>query len=63
MRSPSTDVLAERLEQLRGIASVLPKRRLFHPAMCLKPVAERGHKSWIGLGFPNWFTRADPALN
>ena len=26
-----------------------------------KPVAEGGHKSWIGGHILDWFTRADPA--
>jgi hypothetical protein len=45
LRSPLTDILAERLEQLRGTASVLPKSWLLHPAMRFKPVAEGSHKS------------------
>jgi hypothetical protein len=63
MRSPLTDILAERLEQLRGAASVLPKRRWLHPAMRLKPIAECSYKSWIDVRVSNWFTRADPAAN
>jgi hypothetical protein len=61
MRSPLTDILAEGLEQLRGAASVLPKRWGLHPAMRLKPVAEGSDKSRVDVLVPNWFTRADPA--
>jgi hypothetical protein len=63
MRSPLTDILAEGLEQLRGAASVQPKRWRLHPAMRLKPIAEGSDKSWIGVLFPNWFTRADAAAH
>src|SRR6516165_1804443 len=63
MRSPLTDILAEGLEQLRGAASVQPKRWRLHPAMRLKPIAEGGDKSWIGVLFSNWFTRADAAAH
>jgi hypothetical protein len=45
MRSPLTDILAERLQELRGAASVLTKRRLLHSAMRLKPIAEGSDKS------------------
>jgi hypothetical protein len=61
--SPLTNILAERLEQFRGAASVLPKSRLLHPAMPLKPVAESDDKSWIGGRILNWFTRTDPAVD
>jgi hypothetical protein len=57
---PSADVLAERLEQIRSTANVLPKSRLLHPAMRSKPVAEGGHKGWIGRHTLDWFRRADP---
>ena len=57
---PLADVLAERLEQIRSTASVLPKSRLLHPAMRSKPVAEGGHKGWIGRHILDWFRRADP---
>jgi len=61
MRSPLTDILAKGLKQLRGAASVQPKRWRLHPAMRLKPVAEGSDKSWVGVLVSNWFTRADPA--
>jgi hypothetical protein len=63
MCSPLTDIFAEGLEQLRGAASVQPKRWRLHPAMRLKPIAEGSDKSWIGVLFPNWFTRADAAAH
>jgi hypothetical protein len=31
--------------------------------MCLKPIAEGGHKGWTGGGILNWFARANPAPN
>jgi hypothetical protein len=31
--------------------------------MRLKPIAEGSDKSWIGVLFPDWFTRADAAAN
>jgi len=58
-----TDILAEGLEQLRGAASVQPKRWRLRPAMRLKPIAEGSDKSWIDVLVPNTFTRADPAAN
>jgi hypothetical protein len=63
MRTPLTDILAERLEQFRGAASVLPKRWQLQPAMRLKPFAESSDKSWFDLLVPNWFTRTNPALD
>ena len=41
MRIPLADILAERLEQIRSAASIMPESRLLHAAMRLKPVAER----------------------
>ena len=58
-----TDILAERLDQFRGPASVLPKRRLLHPAMRLKPVAKGSDKSWIGMFVLNGFMCTDPAID
>jgi hypothetical protein len=63
MCSPLTDILAEGLEQLRGAASVQPKRWRLHPAVRLKPITEGSDKSWIGVLFPDRFTRADAAAN
>jgi hypothetical protein len=63
MCSPLTDILAEGLEQLRSAASVQPKRWRLHPAMRLKPITEGSDKSWIGVLFPDRFTRADAAAN
>jgi hypothetical protein len=57
---PSADVLTERLEQVHSTANVLPESRLLHPAMRSKPVAEGGHKGWIGRHILDWFRRADP---
>jgi hypothetical protein len=44
-----TDIIAEGLEQLRGAASVKPKRWLLRSAMRLKPIEEGSDKSWIGI--------------
>jgi len=44
-----TDIIAEGLEQLRGAASVKPKRWLSRPAMRLKPIQAGSDKSWIGV--------------
>jgi hypothetical protein len=40
-----TDIFAEGLDQFRGTASVLPKRRLLHPAMRVKRVTEGSDES------------------
>jgi hypothetical protein len=61
LSTPLADILTERPEQVRGTASVLPKSRMLHPAMRLKPFAEGIHKSWIGGRILNRLPRADRA--
>jgi hypothetical protein len=56
-------MLAERLEQVRSTASVLPKSWFLCPTMCLKPIAEGGHKNWGGSCVLDRFTRADPTAH
>jgi hypothetical protein len=48
-----THIIAEGLEQLRGAASVKPKRWLLRPAMRLKPIEEGSDKRWIAVLVPN----------
>lgn len=58
---PSSDVLTERLKQIRSAASIQAKSWLLHSAMRLKKVAECSHKSWLGGQTLSWFSRADSA--
>src|SRR3982750_4360491 len=41
----------------------MPESRFLDAAMCSKPVAEGGHKSWGEGGFLNRLALADSALN
>jgi hypothetical protein len=60
---PSSDILTERLKQIRSAASIQAKSWLLHSAMGLKPVAEGSHKSWLGSHIMSWFSRKDSAPN
>jgi hypothetical protein len=62
-RIPTADILAERPDQIRRAAGVMPESRFLDAAMRSKPAAEGGHKRWRDGRFLNWLALADPSLN
>src|SRR5580658_7124239 len=60
---PLADILAERPEEIRSTASVVPQSRFLHTTMGSEPVAKGDYQRWIGSQIRNRFGRAKPASN